>query len=125
MGAPRLLFVEDEVLIQIVAEEDLTALGFEVIVAGTAKAALEAVRPGIGGFAAAIIDVGLPDRGGDSLAVELRSLSETLPIVIVSGYDKEVLEGRFDLDPRVTFLRKPYRIPQLLTALAGVAVAPP
>ena len=125
MSAPRLLFVEDEVLIQIVAEEDLTAQGFQVIVAGTAKAALEAMRPDVSGFAAAIIDVGLPDRSGDSLAVDLRSLSETLPIVIVSGYDKEVLAGRFDADRRVTFLRKPYRIPQLLTALFAVGVDQP
>ena len=119
---PRLLFVEDEVLIQILAEEDLKTEGFDVVVAGSAKAALEAVRPGIETFAAAIIDIGLPDRGGDTLAADFRSISAELPIVIVSGYDKGILGSRFAGDPRVTFLRKPYRSPQLIAALALVNV---
>lgn len=125
MTSPRLLFVEDEVLIQIVAEEDLKLQGFDVVVAGTAEAALRAAKSASGGFAAAIIDVGLPDRGGDSLAEDLRAMNATMPIVIVSGYDKDVLGGRFSGDPLVQFLRKPYRSPQLIDALAKVNVAPP
>ena len=124
MTPPRLLFVEDEVLIQIVAEEDLKLQGFEVVVAGTAQAALEAAKAS-DGFAAAIIDVGLPDRGGDTLAEDLRAMKADLPIVIVSGYDKDVLGGRFAGDPLVQFLRKPYRSPQLIAALAKVNVASP
>jgi CheY-like chemotaxis protein len=125
MTTPRLLFVEDEVLIQIVAEEDLKLQGFDVVCAGTARAALEAAKSGADGFAAAIIDVGLPDRGGDSLAEDLRAMTPNLPIVIVSGYDQEVLGGRFTGDPLVQFLRKPYRSPQLIAALAKVNVFPP
>jgi CheY-like chemotaxis protein len=125
MTSPRLLFVEDEVLIQIVAEEDLKLQGFDVVVAGTARAALEAAQEEPDGFAAAIIDVGLPDRGGDTLAEDLRAMRADLPIVIVSGYDKEVLGGRFAGDPLVHFLRKPYRSPQLIAALAQVNVALP
>jgi CheY-like chemotaxis protein len=125
MTPPRLLFVEDEVLIQIVAEEDLKLQGFDVVVAGTAQAGLEAAQTASDGFAAAIIDIGLPDRGGDTLAEELRAMTADLPIIIVSGYDKDVLGGRFAGDPLVQFLRKPYRSPQLIAALAKVNVAPP
>jgi CheY-like chemotaxis protein len=125
MSAPRLLFVEDEVLIQIVAEEDLTLQGFDVVVAGTAQAALEAAKAEHDGFAAAIIDIGLSDRGGDALAADLRALTANLQIVIVSGYDKDILGERFAADPLVQFLRKPYRSPQLIAALAAVNVAPP
>jgi DNA-binding response OmpR family regulator len=125
MSAPRLLFVEDEVLIQIVAEEDLKLQGFDVVVAGTAQAALNAAKSQTDGFAAAIIDVGLPDRGGDALAEELRAMASNLPIVIVSGYDKDVLGGRSEGDPLVKFVRKPYRSPQLIAALASVNVAAP
>jgi DNA-binding response OmpR family regulator len=124
MSPPRLLFVEDEILIQIVAEEDLKLHGFDVVVAGTAQAALDAAKKESGGFAAAIIDVGLPDRGGDALASDLRAMAATLPIVIVSGYDKDVLGERFTGDPLVQFLRKPYRSPQLIAALASVNVTP-
>lgn len=124
-AAPRLLFVEDEVLIQIVAEEDLKLQGFDVVVAGTAQAALDAAKAEREGFAAAIIDVGLPDRGGDALASDLRAMSRDLPIIIVSGYDKDVLGERFAGDPLVQFLRKPYRSPQLIAALAAAKVTPP
>ena len=122
---PRLLFVEDEVLIQIAAGEDLREQGFDVVVAGTAKAAIEAVQSGIDGFAAAIIDIGLPDGGGDALAADFRSISKRLPIVIVSGYDKDVVSARFGDDPHLTFLRKPYRGAQLVAALAELNVVGP
>ena len=125
MTAPCLLFVEDEVLIQIVAEEELKLQGFDVVVAGTAKAGLDAAQAPGAEFAAAIIDIGLPDRGGDSLAADLRAQWASLPILIVSGYDQDVMGGKFAGDPLVKFVRKPYRSPQLLAALAAVNVMPP
>src|SRR3546814_1707006 len=59
-------------------------LGFRVEEAVTAVEALNKVRLADGRIDAALIDVGLPDRRGDSLAAELRAMYSQMPIVIAS-----------------------------------------
>ena len=84
---PRLLLVEDEVLIQMVVAEELQDLGFAVEVAGTAAEARGKLRALNGEADAAIVDMGLPDAKGDDLVREIRAMFPALPIVIASGHD--------------------------------------
>src|SRR3546814_2078739 len=70
------------------AVEVLKELGFRVEEAVTAVEALNKVRLADGRIDAALIDVGLPDRRGDSLAAELRAMYSQMPIVIASGHGR-------------------------------------
>jgi PAS domain S-box-containing protein len=107
-GNGRVLLVEDEALVQLLAIEHLEELGYRVETAGSATEAMNKVKLINGQIDLAIVDVGLPDRKGDVLVGELRALYPHLPIVIASGYDEADVRERFGGDELISFLRKPY-----------------
>jgi CheY-like chemotaxis protein len=118
----RILLVEDNLLFQILAVEQLESLGFTTETAETAAQAMTALRRLDGDYAAAIIDIGLPDTKGDLLVTEIRTRFSALPIVIASGCADDALRLRFQTDDRIAFLDKPYLAEQLrivLNALVG------
>jgi DNA-binding NtrC family response regulator len=115
----RILLVEDELLIQMLAVDQLESLGFKV---ETAASATEAMRKISGDLDAAIVDVGLPDRRGDVLIGEMRALHPSMPIVIASGYGEAALQKQFANDKRIAFLAKPYATNQLKAALESLNV---
>lgn len=117
----RLLLVEDEVLVRMVAVDVLREGGFEVDEVGTAAEALERMSKD-GNFAAAILDFGLPDRRADELALELRALHAELPLVIASGYDKSEMRGRFVGQDRIAYVTKPYQSVALANALQTLGI---
>jgi CheY-like chemotaxis protein len=114
---PSVLFVEDEALVRILATEYLEDAGYRVEPAVSATDAMGKVRLLHGEIDAAIIDVGLPDRRGDVLVSELRTLYPALPIVIASGYEEAELRARFQGDTGIAFLNKPYTQDQLVQGL--------
>jgi CheY-like chemotaxis protein len=123
LEAARILVVEDEVMLQMLATDLLEELGLKVEIAGTATEAMNKLRLTSGGIDAAIIDLGLPDRRGDALASELRAVYPSLPIVFSTGYEEAGLRDRFKDHRRIAFLRKPYTSAQLCAALREVGIS--
>ena len=115
------LLVEDEVLVRMVTADALQDLGFRVEEAASASEALGKVGGLDGRLDAAIIDVGLPDRRGDALALEIRNRFAQLPIVIASGYSDSFVAG-LEGDALVGFLGKPYDSHQLTSVLDRLGV---
>ena len=98
--AAVLLLVDDDEIFRALAVDILRDLGVEEIVqAGTAAAAVDTahnVRP-----AAALVDVGLPDRDGIDLAYELAALPWGPAVVLISA-DRDAaarIESRGDGAP--------------------------
>jgi CheY-like chemotaxis protein len=118
----RILVVEDEVLIQMLAAENLEDLGFKAEIAGSASAAKSLVASLEGDVAAAIVDMGLPDATGDVLVRELRAIYPKLPIVVASGQSEAALLDRFKGHDGVGFLTKPYAMEELKRALRSIGV---
>jgi PAS domain S-box-containing protein len=116
----RILVVEDELLIQMLAIESLEELGFKVETAGTAADARSKLRLLNGEVAATILDIGLPDAKGDVLLSELRAVYPSLPVLIASGHDEALLRKRFAGQKFIGFLSKPYTIDQLRRALRSI-----
>jgi len=117
-GPPRVLLVEDEVLVAMVASEHLQDLGYRVETAGSATEAMNKIKLMGDQLAAAIVDIGLPDIKGDVLVAELRARHPDLPIVVASGYDDPDLRRRFAHDRHITFMRKPYTQQDLKRAMS-------
>ena len=118
------LMVEDEPLIRMVAADAVRDLGFEVEEAGCAADVDALVAQSPDGFAAAIVDIGLPDRPGDMVAMELRARWPMLPIIIASGHDPAALTERFASDRHLRVIGKPYSdhaLPDALRAMGIVA----
>ena len=124
----RILLVEDEVLIRMMAAEMLVDAGFDVREAGSAAEALGLVSgDGTGEeaeFVAAVLDIGLPDQTGDVLAADLRARRPGMAIVLATGYDERVARG-FGPELGAELVSKPYDADQLLDALVRAGVTAP
>lgn len=119
----RVLLVEDEVLIQMLAVEYLEEAGIKVDTATSGTEALNKLRLIPGGVDAVVVDMGLPDRGGDTLVQEIRSMYPSLPIVIASGRDSKDVRALFADTASVVFVRKPYSADDLRAALHSFGIA--
>ena len=119
-GEPRVLLVEDEVLVRMMAAEQLQDLGYRVETAGSSMEAMSKVELMEADIAVAIVDVGLPDLKGDALASELRARHPHLPIVMATGYEDSGLRERFAADDRIAFMHKPYTQADMERVLASL-----
>lgn len=122
-ATPRILVVEDEPLVLMVAVDLLEEMGCAVEEAANGLEALARMTEQRGAIDAAVIDIGLPDRKGDELAAELRQMRGDLPIVIASGHSEADLKARFRGDTQVAVLTKPYSGQQLAAALQSLGIA--
>ncbi len=118
-----ILLVEDEILVAAIAAENLRDIGFEVIEATSAKAALDHATKDAASLKAVIVDIGLPDKRGDVLAAELRKLRSDLPIVVATGHSSDSLPKELREAEKVAVLGKPYDLDGLKAALVSVGVA--
>jgi DNA-binding response OmpR family regulator len=114
----RVLLVEDEKEIRSFLKTSLTEAGYQVEVAGDAKAAQERAsedQPDV-----LIVDLGLPDLDGMTLILRLRQLGVTAPVLILSA--------RRSVDERVRgleqggddYLTKPFALAELLARLRNL-----
>jgi CheY-like chemotaxis protein len=108
------LLVEDESLVALAQSEALTEAGFVVHTATSGSSALEAAETL--SLSAAIIDMGLPDCGGDQVARQLRARNPALPILICTGYDTAAL-AKTTKDLLVRLIEKPIDEASLISIL--------
>lgn len=121
-GPTRLLIVEDEVLVRMFAVDALEDAGFQVEQASTGAEALALLERLKGDIGAVVIDLGLPDRPGDEVALQMRTISRDIPILIASGRSEKELRERFQVDGRVGIMVKPFTGPMLVAALEDLGI---
>ncbi|MBU1139651.1 MAG: response regulator [Proteobacteria bacterium] len=112
-GSERILFIDDEEDLRLLAERMLTYLGYSVICCSSAQEALKKMRGDTAGFDLVITDQSMPQMPGTELAKELLSISPGLPILLCTGYSSMV-----DNDKALTmgirgFLLKPLSISKM------------
>jgi CheY-like chemotaxis protein len=112
LSGTRVLVVEDEAIIAMMAEDMLADLGCEVAAIETTLAgALE--RVGSGEFDVALLDMNL--NGDDSGPVAERLKERARPFVFTTGYGDAGRPAGFEAVPLVC---KPYRAADLGAAIA-------
>jgi signal transduction histidine kinase/DNA-binding response OmpR family regulator len=124
-GPRRILVVEDEPLLQLLVVDNLDELGFKAEAAGSATEALNKLRLAADGFDGAVVDLGLPDYGGDVLVREIRALLPSLPIVVASGQGEGSVREQFKDLARIAVLAKPFTGDELGSALRAAGIGPP
>lgn len=105
-GQRLALIVEDQPLVRSYLSDILDSLGFTTVAATSAREGMVTAEQ-VNSMELAIVDIGLPDRNGFELAVDLRRRWPELKIAIASGYAEEAV-GRLRGDPNVTYLAKPF-----------------
>jgi CheY-like chemotaxis protein len=114
------LVVDDEPNIRELVAMVLADSGRTVVVAADGAEAVQLFEAQADRFALAVIDLMMPGMNGRDLLQVLRERRPRLPVVVVSGFSDWDLIAEFRPSGPITQLTKPFRIEQLLTAIAAV-----
>jgi signal transduction histidine kinase/CheY-like chemotaxis protein len=117
-----ILVVDDDVLIRMLIIDSLGERGLQSEEAGSFHEALAKVRTVGGRLSGAIIDLGLPDRPGDELVADIRTLLPHIPIILATGYAGEEVRRRFAQDRRLQIVMKPFDPGDLMASLARFGI---
>jgi CheY-like chemotaxis protein len=111
----RVLVVEDNRDVREVVVALLQDHGFRVESSPSGAAAMKTLEE-IGDFAVLVSDVVMPELGGIELLRELRARGNDLPVLLMSGFSPQDLEGQDHLQPFV-MLAKPFSRRALLDSI--------
>ena len=115
MSQESILVVDDEEVIRDSLEQVLKGAGYEVSLAESGKDGLALARKG--SYAAAIVDIMLPEMDGLAVLEELRKLDPELVVLMITAYAsvetaiEAMRKGAFD------YVAKPYKHEELLHIL--------
>lgn len=112
-GAGRILFVEDEDDVRVVAARLLRARGYEVIEACDGEEALELAKENQGKIDLLISDVIMPGLDGPTLLKKARPFLDGARVMFISGYAEAEFSDLLEGESGVTFLPKPIDIKSL------------
>lgn len=121
-GSGNILVVEDEDMVMDVSSAMLEALGYHVLGARTGNGAIEIIRACAGQIDLVLLDIGLPDMGGEKVYSYIKEISPDTKVVVCSGYAmegpvKEIMDAGAQ-----GFIQKPFSIATLSTRLKEVLV---
>jgi len=112
-GVGRILFVEDEDAVRVVAARLLRARGYEVIEAADGEEALALAEEHAGQIDLLISDVIMPGIDGPTLLKKARGFLGDAPVMFISGYAEAEFSDLLEDEKGVTFLPKPLDIKTL------------
>ena len=108
------LLVDDEELVLEVADSILSLNGFRPVRALSGRQGIDLLKKENSSLSLVILDMNMPDLSGEDVYKEVRKLAPELPVVISSGFSKELCSlEKFD-DDNCYFLEKPYSVDKLL-----------
>jgi two-component system cell cycle sensor histidine kinase/response regulator CckA len=125
---PLVLVVDDEPLVREVARRALQRAGYRVLCAVDGSDALTQFRAQPQAIDAVLLDLTMPQMTGEETLARLRAERTDLPVLLSSGFAERDVLARLHAHHPVHFLRKPYRLAELVekmsAALAGPARVP-
>ena len=117
------LVVDDDEKVRAVIGGLLENLGYTVLTAGDADAAMRTFTQRHAELYAVILDLKMPGKDGWSCLGRIRSISPTMPVVICSGYNSQAqLPAAADDDPNLVCLNKPFRGDELAQAVHSLVM---
>ena len=117
-GAPRVLLVEDEVLVREMVRTFLERAGYDVVAHATAEEAL--ASGGVLGADLLLTDVMLRGKTGVELAQVLRERRPNLKVVYMSGNVADPVARESVVSHGACFLAKPFTRTMLLEAVQSL-----
>jgi excisionase family DNA binding protein len=114
--APRVLVADDEESIRELLARTLALAEYDVETVGDARAALDRLR--MADYDLLIADLRMPGMDGLLLVREARRMHPTLSVIIITGYSSEASAIEAVNLGVVGYLVKPFRVPQVLSAVA-------
>ncbi|MGH7288022.1 MAG: response regulator, partial [Myxococcota bacterium] len=113
----HLLVIDDDEPMLRLAQLFLEDAGFEVTAACGGHAALAAFQGASQRFDGVVLDLSMPDVGGERVLEEIRRQRPELPVIVMSGYAEDKARDRLGAGPHTSFLHKPFEPEELIERL--------
>ena len=119
-GHGRVLVIDDEETVRLVAARTLEVLGFKVDTASDGIEALALFRRDTSGYCLVLLDLTMPRMDGEETFRQLRLLRPDMKAVLMSGFNKVEAVNRFLGKGLSGFIQKPFEIEALTAELRRV-----
>lgn len=117
-GKGCILFVDDEQVILNMISKMLNKQGFEVSAIKNPREATELFRQKPERFDLVITDLTMPELSGLELSTELKSLCPRIPIIMMTGFGKDIEDDQtLNRHGICKILKKPVRLAELVAAI--------
>ncbi len=116
-GTGRILLVDDEEVIRIVASDLLTNLGYEVVTASNGKEAVEIFNENWPEIDMVIIDMMMPVMDGPNCFREMKRINPDVKAFLSTGYGVDGQAQQLLDEGMIGFIQKPYNMAALSTKL--------
>ena len=116
----RILIVEDETALALGLKFNFEQEGFDAVVAGDGRTALDAFRTAEPRFNLILLDLMLPGMSGYEICREIRQLDKQVPVLVLSA--RTLSEDRtvaFDAGCD-QYMSKPFALPELLSRVRNL-----
>jgi len=117
-GSVKVLLVEDDVNLGFLLQENLSAKGFDVVLARSGKQGMEYAASG--GIDICILDIMLPETDGFKVAEKLKQDNRNLPIIFLTAraQEKDKVHG-FELGAD-DYVTKPFSFKELYCRILAI-----
>ena len=109
----NLLIIDDEIDFLKLSKQILETIGFNVYTASTVERGLQVLENQDPELSCIILDMIMPEMNGDVALDEIRKISPTIPILIITGLRQEHAEAVFKGKSISGILQKPFEIQYL------------
>ena len=124
-GEGRVLVVDDEPIIRELARRGLERVGYEVLGADGGQEAFEILEEHALSLGAIVLDWSMPGVDGEQVLSTMKARGWSLPVVLSSGHSVEDAMERTAEFSVTSFLKKPYRLNELVLKVQEALVPLP
>jgi CheY-like chemotaxis protein len=119
-GSGLVLLVDDDDRVRVVTEMLLRSLGFDVVAVASGREALSEFDRRANELRLILLDLTMPDFGGDQVLRALKERQAKVPVLLCSGYSEDDASERIGREGIAGFLQKPYSFDLLKARLREV-----
>ena len=116
-GRGTVLLVDDDEGVLSIGSQMLQKSGFAVITATDGKQAVTKFRAQAASISAIVLDLTMPQMGGDEALEQIRLIRPDARVLLVSGFSEPEPGPRWTTEGRCAFLQKPFKPADLIDAL--------
>jgi PAS domain S-box-containing protein len=119
-GTERILFVDDEPMIMKLGQRMLERQGYHVETRASGTDALECFRQDPHRFDLVVTDMTMPGMRGDRLAEEIMAIRPDIPVILCTGYSKQISNEKAREMGIRAFVMKPFTAQELANTVREV-----
>ena len=109
-GVETILLVDDEEAVTSVSKDMLEVLGYSVLIARSGQEAVDIYKKHHDAIDLVILDVVMPDMGGEETLARLKSIKPSVVVTLSSGYSLDGQVTKIMQQGCKTFIQKPFTI---------------